>query len=94
MKTLLAKLMGIGASVWQFYAPILRDLFISGASSLLPIALEIVRSLADTRKSNDMKRDTAVFLLRERATAMGLQATESLIRFTIESAVQRMKTNG
>lgn len=93
MKTLLAKLMGIGASVWQFYAPILRDLFISGAGSLLPVALEIVNSMADTRKTSAMKRDTAVFLLRERATAMGLQASESLLRFTIESAVQRMKAN-
>jgi hypothetical protein len=32
-----------------------------------------------------------VFLLRERAKSLGVEATESLLRFTIESAVQRIK---
>lgn len=93
MKTLLAKLMGIGASIWQFYAPILRQMFVAGAGTLLPIALEIVRSLADTRKTGAQKRDTAIFLLRERATLLGVETTEALLRFTIESAVQRMRAN-
>jgi hypothetical protein len=91
VKTFLAKIMGVGSAVWNFYAPILQQLFVSGASALLPLALEIVRSLNDTRKSSDMKRDTAVFLLRERAKSLGVEATESLLRFTIESAVQRIR---
>jgi hypothetical protein len=91
MKNLLAKLMGIGASVWNFYAPILRGLFVSGTSALLPVALEVVRSLADTAKTGEQKRETAVLKLRREATALGITASEALIRFTIESAVQRMR---
>jgi hypothetical protein len=91
MKNLLAKLMGIGASVWNFYAPILRSLFVSGTSALLPVALEVVRSLADTAKTGEQKRETAVLKLRREATALGITASEALIRFTIESAVQRIR---
>lgn len=91
MKNLLAKLMGIGASVWNFYAPILRSLFVSGSSALLPVALEVVRSLADTAKTGEQKRESAVLKLRREATALGITASEALIRFTIESAVQRMR---
>lgn len=91
MKNLLAKIMGIGASVWNFYAPILRSLFTSGASALLPVALEIVRSLADTTKSGEQKRENAVIKLRGKAVEMGISASEALIRFTVESAVQRMR---
>lgn len=91
MKSLLAKLMGIGASVWNFYAPVLRNLFISGTSALLPIALEVVRSLVPLDKTGAEKRETAVKRLTAEATAVGISATESLIRFTIESAVQRLR---
>ena len=83
--------MGIGASVWNFYSPILRSLFVSGTSALLPVALEVVRSLADTAKTGEQKRETAVLKLRREATALGITASEALIRFTIESAVQRMR---
>lgn len=93
MKNLLAKLMGIGASVWNFYSPILRSLFTSGASALLPVALDIVRSLADTSKTGEQKRENAVIKLRGQAVMMGIDASEALIRFTVESAVQRMRAN-
>jgi hypothetical protein len=91
VKTFLAKMLGIGSSVWSFYAPILKQLFVSGTSALLPLALDIVRELAASDKSSAEKRDTAVSRLKTEATAMGVNATESLIRFTIESAVQRIK---
>ena len=91
MKTFFAKLMGIGASVWNFYAPILRSLFVSGTSALLPIALEVVRSLVPLDKTGAEKREMAVKRLTEEATAIGINATEALIRFTIESAVQRVR---
>ena len=93
MKNLLAKLMGIGASVWAFYAPILRSLFTSGASALLPVALDVVRSLADTSKTGEQKRESAVIKLRGQAVLMGVEASEALLRFTIESAVQRLRAN-
>lgn len=91
MKNLLAKIMGIGASLWNFYGPILRQLTISGTNALLPVALDIVRSLADSSKSSLQKRETAVLKLKDEAVAMGISASESLVRFTIESAVQRMR---
>jgi hypothetical protein len=93
MKTFLAKIMGIGSAVWNFYAPILRGLFVSGASALLPVALDVVRSLADTSKSGEQKRESAVIKLRGQAVLMGIDASESLLRFTIESAVQRLRAN-
>ncbi len=91
MKNILAKLMGVSASVWNFYAPLLRALFVTGASALLPIALEVVRNLAQTDKSGSEKREEAVSILKQAATRQGLSVTESIIRFTVESAVQRMR---
>jgi len=91
MKTFLAKVLGISASVWNFYAPLLRALFVTGASALLPIALEVVRNLAQTDKSGAEKREEAVSILKQAATRQGLSVTESIIRFTVESAVQRMR---
>ena len=91
MKTFLAKVLGISSSVWNFYAPLLKALFISGASALLPIALEVVGNLAQTDKSGSEKREEAVGILKQAAVRQGLSVTESIIRFTVESAVQRMR---
>jgi hypothetical protein len=91
MKSLVAKVLGITSSIWNFYGPLLRRLAISGTGALLPIALEIVRSLADSDRTGGQKREEAVKALKSRAVAEGISATESLIRWTIESAVQRMR---
>lgn len=91
MKSFFAKLLGISASVWNFYAPLLKALFVTGASALLPIALEVVRNLAQTDKSGSEKREEAVEVLKQAAVKQGLSVTESIIRFTVESAVQRMR---
>ena len=91
MKSLLAKLAGIPSLIWNFYAPILKQLIAEGASSLLPLALDIVRELADTDKTGSQKREAAVKKLTNAAVRNGIDASESLIRFTIESAVQKLK---
>jgi hypothetical protein len=91
MKTFIAKILGLGSAVWNFYAPVLRALFISGTSALLPLALAIVRELAASDKTSSEKRDFAIGRLRNEAIAIGVSATESLLRFTVESAVQRMR---
>lgn len=91
MKSFIAKILGVSASVWNFYAPLLRALFVTGASALLPIALEVVRNLAQTDKSGAEKREEAVNVLKQAAVRQGLSVTESIIRFTVESAVQRMR---
>lgn len=91
MKSLLAKLAGIPSLIWNFYAPILKQIIADGASALLPLALDIVRELADTSKTGSQKREAAVKKLTQAATRNGVYASESLIRFTIESAVQKLK---
>lgn len=91
MKTLFAKLSGISTALLNFYLPILKQLFASGLAAMLPIALEIVRSLADTDKTGSQKREAAVKKLTMAASELGINATESLIRLTIESAVQKLK---
>lgn len=92
MKNLLAKLLGVPAAIWNFYSPLLRELVVTGVSALLPLALEIVRNLATTDKSGSQKRNEAIDSLKAAAVRHGISASESLIRFTIESAVQRIRT--
>lgn len=91
MKSLLAKLAGIPSLIWNFYAPILKQIIADGASALLPLALDIVRELADSSKTGSQKREAAVKKLTSAAVRNGIDASESLIRFTIESAVQKLK---
>lgn len=92
MKSLLAKLAGFSSAIFNFYAPILKGIFASGAAALLPLALEIVRALADSNRSGAQKREAAVKALTKAATERGIDAAESIIRFTVESAVQKLKT--
>lgn len=91
MKSFFAKLAGLPAKLWNFYGPILKELLATSVSALLPIALEIVESLADTNKTGSQKREAAVKKLSTEARRYGIKASESLIRFTVESAVQRYK---
>lgn len=93
MKTLITKLLGLSSAVWTFYAPLLRSIIVSSASALLPIALEIVRSLAQTDKSGAQKRDEALSALKAAAARQGVDVSESFLRFTVESAVQRLKVS-
>lgn len=94
MKALLAKLLGISRAVLDFYAPILRQLFVSGTAALLPIALEIVKGLATNGTTGSEKREAAVKKLQEAALEQGINAAESAIRLTIESAVAKLKAEG
>jgi hypothetical protein len=91
MKNILAKLLGVPAAIWNFYAPLLRELTVTGVSVLLPVALDIVRNLATSEKTGAEKRIEAIDSLKAVAVRQGLSASESLIRFTVESAVQRLK---
>jgi vacuolar-type H+-ATPase subunit D/Vma8 len=91
MKALIAKLTGISTALLNFYLPILKQLLASGMAALLPYALEIVRSLAEVDKTGAQKREAAVKKLSMAASELGITATESLIRLTVESAVQKLK---
>lgn len=84
--------MGISRELLDFYLPIFRQLLASGVALLLPLALEIVRSLADTKQTGAKKREAAVSQLKEAAVEVGIAASEHLIRLTVETAVARLKT--
>lgn len=92
MKSFFAKLAGLPSLIWNFYAPILKQIIADGAAALLPLALDIVRDLADTSKTGAQKREAAVKKLTTAALRNGIDASESLIRFTVESAVQKIKS--
>lgn len=91
MKNLLAKLLGLTSSVLAFYLPVLKAILASGMAALLPIALDIVRQLATAQITSGEKRDLAINRLKEAALKQGIEASESLIRYTVESAVQKLK---
>lgn len=91
MSAIIAKLVGISMALWAFYIPLLREIFVTGASVLLPLAVDVVRSLNKTDLPSGSKRDRALEALRTAAQNQGLNATESLLRWTVESAVQRVK---
>ena len=91
MKTLLANLLGLTNAVLAFYLPVLKAIVASGMAALLPVALDIVRSLASADITSGEKRDLALNRLREAAINQGIEASESLLRYTVESAVQKLK---
>ena len=91
MNSLFAKLAGISLALWNFYFPLLRDIFNTGATALLPLAVDVVRNLNKTDLPSGAKRDQALLSLKREAAQQGISATESLLRWTIESAVQRVK---
>lgn len=91
MTKLLAKLLGLTQSVLAFYLPVLKAIAASGMAALLPVALDIVRSLAKADISGNEKFSLATNRLREAAVAQGIEASESIIRYTVESAVQKLK---
>lgn len=93
MKNLFAKFMGITGSLLNFYLPIFRELLATGLASLLPIALEVVAALAKTDKTGAEKRAEAINALKDAAIARGINASESLLRYTVESAVQKLKVS-
>jgi hypothetical protein len=91
MNAFFATLAGISLALWNFYLPLLRDIFRTGATALLPLAVEVVRTLNKTDLPSGAKRDQALLSLKREAAQQGISATESLLRWTIESAVQRVK---
>lgn len=94
MNTLLARLAGIGKTLWDFLAPIIRNAASNMLAELLPIALDVVASLASTDRSGAQKREAAVAEVTRVAVATGVRAAESTVRLAIELAVARLKSEG
>jgi hypothetical protein len=91
MKTFLAKLAGVAKSLWNFYLPLLRSESSRTLAVLLPLAVAVVHEMAKSNLPSAGKRETAVEILKNEALVRGIEAAESLIRYSIESAVFAMK---
>jgi hypothetical protein len=94
MKKVIAKLLGISKSLWDFIWPLLSRQLSSSLSRLLPIALGIVKELAqDNNISSSQKREQAFNKLSDVAKNEGIQAANSLLNLVIEMAVTNLKVS-
>lgn len=92
MKTLISKILGVSKSFIDFIWPIITKQVGASLSSLLPIALAIVKELANNNNiSNSQKRDEAFKKLSEAAKNEGMNAASSLLNLAIEMAVTNLK---
>jgi len=87
----LAWLTGASRTVLAFILPILADSTARLLTALLPIALEVVASLADSDKSGEEKRAEAVDRIRAAAISAGIQASASAVNLALELAVAKLK---
>ena len=91
MKTLLLKtlslLTGASKSVLEFIIPILKDSTANILKALLPIAVEVVSSLADSSASGDEKRKIAGEKIKQAAISEGVDASSRAINLAIELAL-------
>ena len=94
MKTFLIKILGwlSGSTkvVFQFLLPILADNTAKLLAALLPIALDVVTSLADSDKTGAEKRAAAVDAIKAQAIQSGINFTASAVNLAVELAVQKM----
>jgi len=92
MHHLIARLLGIGKYLWEFLSPILKSSAGSALTAILPIAADVVRTLAANGRPGAEKREMAVRQIQQIAIAEGISAAESVVRSAIELAVLRMKS--
>lgn len=88
LHSLLARLLGISKTLWEFFAPFLRENVAQILTVLLPIAVEVVRSLDADPRSNDDKRREAIKRLGREAQIEGLRVTEGLLAYVVEHALR------
>ena len=89
---ILVKLTGASRELIELLLPILRDSASRLLAQLAPIALEVVRSLADSPHSGSQKRDAALVRVQQLAVAEGIKASTSAVNLAIELAVANLKT--
>ena len=94
MKILLLKILGwlSGSTkvVFSFLLPILEDQTAKLLAALLPIAMDVVTSLADSGKTGAEKRAAAVDAIKAQAIHAGVDATASAVNLAVELAVQKL----
>lgn len=89
---ILTKLTGASRELIELLIPILRDSASRLLAQLAPIALEVVKSLAESPHSGSQKRDAAVQRIQQLAVAEGIRASTSAVNLAVELAVANLKT--
>jgi hypothetical protein len=88
---ILARLLGLSKEYIAFLLPVLQDSVANLLSQLAPIALEVVKSLADSPHSGAMKREAAIRQVQSLAVAEGIRASSNAVNAAIEIAVLNLK---
>jgi hypothetical protein len=83
--------LGLSKDYIAFLMPILQDSAASLISQLAPIALEVVKSLADSPHGGAMKREAAIRQVQSLAVSEGIRASSSAVNAAIEIAVLNLK---
>ena len=89
---ILARLTGASRELLELLIPILKDSASRLLAQLAPIALEVVKSLADSPHSGSQKRDAAVQRIQALAVAEGIRASTSAVNLAVELAVANLRT--
>jgi hypothetical protein len=87
----MAWLSGASKEVLLFVLPILRDSTAALLSQLLPIALEVVASLAEKKQPGRVKRMLAAEQIQRLAVAEGVAASNRMVNLAIELALQKLE---
>lgn len=88
---ILARLLGLSKEYIAFLLPVLQDSVANLLSQLAPIALEVVKSLADSPHSGAMKREAAIRQVQSLAVSEGIRASSNAVNAAIEIAVLNLK---
>ena len=92
MKTLISKILGVPKTLWTFVWPLVTKQVGLSLTTLLPIALQIVKDLAQNNDiANSEKRQQAFVRLSDAAKNEGMIAASSLLNLAIEMAVTNLK---
>ena len=86
----LAWLTGASKELISFLLPILATGTAELLAALLPIALDVVTSLADSPKTGAEKRAAAVDAIKAQALQAGIKVTASAVNLAVELAVAKM----
>ena len=94
MKSLISKILGVPKLLWAFVWPLVTKQVGMSLTVLLPIALGIVKELAENNNiSNSEKREQAFEKLADAAKNEGMNAASSLLNLAIEMAVTNLKVS-
>ena len=89
---IIASLTGASRPLVEFILPILRDSANHILSEVAPIALDVVKSLADSPHGGAQKREAAARQIQTIAASEGIKASTNIVNLAIELAVQNLKS--